>query len=239
MTGRERLLLLSTSTLHGGDYLDYANEVVANHFDGIKDIVFIPYARPSLISYDEYTYKVRSFFGKLNINVTGIHEVDDATGLLHQTSGVFIGGGNTFVLQKTLYDNRLIEPIRDRIRNGIPYMGSSAGTNLAGLSIGTTNDMPVVWPPTLEALAVVPFNINPHYLDPDPDSTHMGETRETRIKEFHGYNDQPVIGLREGSWLQYKNRSLHLGGSQSARLFQKNQSPVEIDNNTAIQQLVD
>jgi len=238
MTGRERLLLLSTSTLHGGEYLNYANDVVANHFDGIKDIVFIPYARPSLISYDEYTKKVRSFFSKLNINVTGIHEVDDATGLLHQTSGVFIGGGNTFVLQKMLYDNRLVEPIRDRIRNGIPYMGSSAGTNLAGLSIGTTNDMPVVWPPTLEALAVVPFNINPHYLDPDPDSTHMGETRETRINEFHGYNDQPVIGLREGSWLTYSSGKLLLGGTKSARLFRKNQNPTEVMNSEDIQLLV-
>src|SRR5690606_22237214 len=123
MTGRERLLLLSTSTLHGGEYLDYAKDVVADHLQGIRDIVFIPYARPSLISYDDYTNKVRTFFAPLNIRVKGIHEVDDATGLLHQTSGLFIGGGNTFVLLKTLYDKRLIEPLRDRIRNGIPYMG--------------------------------------------------------------------------------------------------------------------
>jgi len=239
MTGRERLLLLSTSTLHGGDYLAYAKDAVTDHFTGINDIVFIPYARPSLISFDDYTNKVRTFFASLNIRVTGIHESDDATGLLHQTSGLFIGGGNTFVLLKTLYDNRLVEPLRDRIRNGIPYMGSSAGTNLAGLTIGTTNDMPVVWPPTLDALAVVPFNINPHYLDPDPDSTHMGETRETRINEFQGYNDQPVLGLREGSWLQFNDGILKLGGSKTARLFRKNQSPVEIHNNTTIQQLVD
>ncbi len=223
----KNLLIVSTSTIHGGKYLDYMEEDIKAFFNGCTEIVFIPYARPGGISHDEYTAIARKKFSELGINVKGVHEFANPVEAINNAQGVFTGGGNTFVLLNSLYENKLIDAIRQRVSNGMPYMGTSAGSNITGLTINTTNDMPIVYPPTFEALQLVPFNINPHYLDPDPNSKHMGETRETRIKEFHHFNTQPVVGLREGSWLHVQDNSITLKGEHTARIFRKGENPTE------------
>ncbi len=224
-----KALLLSTSTLHGGHYLEYCKSQIVDHFHGVSEILFIPYARPSGISHDGYTRRAALFFETIGINIIGLHTFQDPKEALHKAQGVFTGGGNTFVLLQSLQNLGLVSVLNEVILSGqCIYMGSSAGTNLAGKSIGTTNDMPIVWPKSLDAIGIVPFNINPHYLDPLPESTHMGETRETRIKEFHEFNEQPVLGLREGSYLKIENNTVHLHGQLSARLFQARQEPQEL-----------
>lgn len=226
-----KLLIASTSTVHGQDYLAYCEDCIRELFSGCQNIAFLPYARPSGISHDNYTLRARDKFSKLGLNLRGIHETDDPIKVLEQSDGVFAGGGNTFVLLDQLYQQNLIPPLRERVAAGMPYMGTSAGSNITGLTINTTNDMPIVYPPSFEALQLVPFNLNPHYLDPDPNSTHMGETRETRIREFHQYHQQRVIGLREGSWLNIEGDEIHVGGSPSVRIFEKDRSPYELQPN--------
>lgn len=223
------LLLASTSRLHGGEYLDYLESELLLFFDQGAKVLFIPYARPGGISYDEYTAIAQTKFNALGFPMQGIHQFATPLEGLKWAQGIFTGGGNTFVLLKTLQDLNLINPLRELVHGGLPYMGSSAGSNLAGLTVGTTNDMPIVHPSDFRALEAVPFNINPHYLDPLPNSTHMGETREMRIKEFHHFNEQPVLGLREGSWLHRKNSTLSLGGKLSARLFAKGAKAQEVE----------
>lgn len=222
-----KLLLASTSRLYGQGYLEYLVEELKNFFNGARQIVFVPYARPGGISWDEYTEIARKGFEPLNIEVLGIHKLKNLSVELAKADGIFIGGGNTFVLLKTLYDTGHFQAVASAVRSGVPYMGSSAGSNVAGLTIGTTNDMPIVYPPTFQAFGFVDFNINPHYLDPVPNSTHMGETREQRISEFHHFNTQPVIGLREGSWLRLEGNKVELRGSLTARVFRKGQPPIE------------
>ncbi len=222
-----KLLIVSTSKLHGGEYMDYLIDEVKEFFSS-EELLFIPYARPGGISYEEYTAYPRKTFAKAGMAVTGIHEFADPKKAIKQAKGIFVGGGNTFVLLKTLYDLGLVEVLRQAVQKGLPYMGSSAGSNLTGLSIGTTNDMPIVYPPRFDALQLVPFNINPHYLDPDPNSTHQGETRQTRVEEFHHFNTQKVIGLREGSWLRVEGREIRLKGTHSARLFEVGKEPREL-----------
>ena len=193
-------------------------------------IVFIPFARPSGISHDEYTAKAREKFERLGLKMTGIHEADDQAALIESADGIFTGGGNTFLLLQQLYNQGLMNVLQGLLRQGKPYMGTSAGSNIAGLTIGTTNDMPITYPPSFDALGAVPFNINPHYIDPDPSSKHMGETRETRINEFHFLNEQPVIGLREGSWLEVRDDQYIIRGPLSARLFRKGMEPIEVES---------
>lgn len=224
---QRKLLIASTSTVFGKPYLEYLKDEIILHFLGSNSILFIPYARPGGITYDQYTQNARKFFAANGKKIKGIHEEDPQTAL-SEAQGVFVGGGNTFVLLKTLYDLDLMEMLRTRINQGIPYMGTSAGSNILGKSIHTTNDMPIVYPPSFEALGAVPFNINPHYIDPDPDSKHMGETRETRINEFLEFNDTLVAGLREGSYFLVNGDQIRLGGSLSARIFQKGQEPKEL-----------
>lgn len=224
-----KILAASTSTVFGSSYLEYILDK-AVHFLNTDEILFIPYARPSGATYDEYTEAPRKAFGSRQINVKGLHEFENPKTAIQNAKAIFCGGGNTFLLLKTLYELDLIDVLKEVVGNGTPYMGTSAGSNICGLDIGTTNDMPIVYPPSFKALGFLPFNINPHYLDPDPNSKHKGETRETRIYEFHKFNSQTVIGLREGSWIEVENGKAELKGSLTARLFKQNESPVEIES---------
>lgn len=223
-------IIASTSTLHNGEYLDYLLPTLQSHFRDCKTILFIPFARPSGISHDEYTSKVASAFAKINIIVKGIHEFENPSEAIEKAEGIFTGGGNTFLLVTQLHKNNLMTILADTIKKGIPYLGTSAGSNICGLTMQTTNDMPIIYPPSFQTLGVIPFNLNPHYLDPDMQSKHMGETRETRIKEFHAFNTLPVLGLREGSWLEVRGEKITLKGSLQARLFRQNQLPEELDS---------
>lgn len=223
----KKLLIASTSTVHGSGYLEYLTDELLEFFKGIKEIVFIPYARPSGTTHEDYTNVARTKFERLNIKVKGLHESDDPKEEIRNAEAVFTGGGNTFLLLKTLYEFDLIKELRNRIENGMPYMGTSAGSNITGLTIGTTNDMPIVYPPSFDAIGVLPFNLNPHYLDPDPTSTHKGETRQTRIEEFLVFNDIKVVGLREGSWLRVKGDEIELKGPLTARIFEKGKEVYE------------
>lgn len=225
----KKLIIASTSTLHGGAYLDYLTPTLAEHFSGCRNLVFVPFARPGGMSHDEYTGRAAAYFAKLGIAVKGLHEFTDPAAALTDAEAVFTGGGNTFLLVSQLYKTGSMVPLADAINNGTSYLGSSAGSNICGLTMQTTNDMPIVYPPSFKTLGAIPFNLNPHYLDPQPGSTHMGETRETRIKEFHQFNTQPVLGLREGSWLEVKGSTITLKGDLPARLFQHGQEPVELD----------
>ncbi|WP_136479984.1 dipeptidase PepE [Cognatitamlana onchidii] len=233
----KHIIIASTSTIHGSTYLEYILEDLQVFFKDVESILFIPYARPSGISHDDYTIKAKSAFEKIGIAVRGIHEYDQPKDAIEKAEAIFVGGGNTFVLTNQLYKNDLISTLKRTINRGTPYLGTSAGSNICGLSIKTTNDMPIVYPPSFNALGLVSFNINPHYLDPDASSTHMGETRETRIQEFHHYNTQPVIGLREGSWLEVKENSILLKGALTARVFEYNKPPYEIAPNSELRDL--
>ncbi|SHG59790.1 dipeptidase PepE [Winogradskyella jejuensis] len=228
-------IIASTSTIHGSGYLEYLTNTLKDHFNRVDEIVFIPYARPSGISHDEYTKIASKAFLKLDKKVIGIHEFNNPAEAMLNAKGIFTGGGNTFVLVNQLYKNKLIEPLKEVIENGTPYLGTSAGSNICGLTMNTTNDMPIVYPPSFKTLGIVPFNINPHYLDSIEGSTHMGETRETRIKEFHKFNTQPVIGLREGSWIEVKGKTMFLRGELDARIFTYNEAPYEIKTNTDLE----
>ena len=222
-----RLLVISTSTIYGSGYLEYIREEIID-FLQTDELLFIPFARPSGISHDAYTANVENALKPFGINVTGVHTYSDPKEAVRKAKAIFIGGGNTFLLLKTLYELGLVDVLREVVAQGIPYMGSSAGSNMTGLTIGTTNDMPIVYPPSFDALQFLPFNINPHYLDPDPTSKHKGETRETRINEFHQFNSQTVIGLREGSWLRVENGVITLKGDLKARIFKPNQEAQEV-----------
>lgn len=233
----KNIIIASTSTIHGSGYLEYILPELTLFFKNARTILFIPYARPSGISHDDYTKKVTEAFVKINKAVKGIHEFENPIEAIKTAEAIFVGGGNTFVLTSQLYKNNLIEALQSAMKNGTPYLGTSAGSNICGLTIKTTNDMPIVYPPSFNALAFVPFNINPHYLDPDTASTHMGETRETRIKEFHNFNTPPVIGLREGSWLNVNGTSIVLKGTLTARIFEYNKPPYEVEPETQLNHL--
>lgn len=233
----KNLIIASTSTVHGSGYLEYLLDELALFFKDANTIVFIPYARPSGISHEDYTMKAREAFKKIHKNVKGIHEFENPIEAIQNAEAIFTGGGNTFVLLYQLYKNNLLEPLKKSVLKGTPYLGTSAGSNICGLTINTTNDMPIVYPPSFKALSFMPFNINPHYLDPIPNNKHMGETRETRIKEFHAYHTQPVIGLREGSWLQVTETSIKLKGPLTARVFEYNKTPYEIESGTELKDL--
>lgn len=215
-----KVLMISTSKIHGSEYMSYILDEVLDFIGDAPEILFIPYARPGGISFEEYTAYPQKALAGTGVRVKGIQDFDNPKEAIAQAKAIFVGGGNTFLLLKTLYELDLMEPLRQAVTAGTPYMGSSAGSNITGISIGTTNDMPIVYPPSFEALGFVPFNINPHYLDPDPQSKHQGETRATRINEFHFQNPQAVIGLREGSWLRLEAGKLYLKGRHSAPLFE-------------------
>lgn len=233
----KKMLIASTSTVHGTAYLEYLLPELKDFFSGVEELLFIPYARPGGVSYDDYTTVVKKAFSKINISLKGIHEFDNPIDAVKKAQGIFTGGGNTFELVSKLYKHNLIATIKEVVENGTPYFGTSAGSNIAGVSMKTTNDMPIVYPPSFDTLNLINFNLNPHYLDPDTNSTHMGETRETRIKEFHQFNNTPVLGLREGSWLEVVGDAVILKGTLNARLFLKDKTPKEIPTNTDLSYL--
>lgn len=228
----KNLIIASTSTLHGGEYLDYLLPTLENHFKNCDTIIFIPYARPGGMTHDEYTERVAIAFSKINKKIIGLHTFKNPIEAIENAEGIFTGGGNTFLLVTQLYENDVMQTLSNVIESGTPYLGSSAGSNITGISMQTTNDMPIIYPPSFKTLGAIPFNLNPHYLDPNLQSKHMGETRETRIKEFHAFNTTPVLGLREGSWLDVKGEKILLKGNLTARLFRQNQVPEEINPET-------
>jgi len=221
----KRLLLVSNSTLHGSGYLDHCAAHIQDFLGrGVRRVSFVPYA---LADHAGYTRKARERFEKLGYELSGVQEGGAPRSALEAAEAVFVGGGNTFRLLARLYELGLRDVLRARLPDGLPYIGSSAGSNVACVTVRTTNDMPIVEPPSLSALGGVPFNINPHYLDPDPRSTHMGETREERLRQFHEENDVPVVGLREGALLRVEGPSVTLLGTTGARLFRRGREPEE------------
>ncbi|MFH8217649.1 dipeptidase PepE [Streptomyces sp. NPDC018057] len=229
------LLLLSNSTQYGRGYLEHALDTVTGFLPAGARLAFVPYA---LADHDAYTAKVRGALAGAGIEVRGVHEDGDPLGRLAASDAVFVGGGNSFRLLSALYRTGLREALRDAVRGGLPYMGASAGTNMAAPTLRTTNDMPIVQPPSFEALGLVPFQINPHYLDPDPRSTHKGETREERLTEFLEENDVPVLGLREGSWLRVADGRAAVGGERPARLFRRGARPRELAVGSDVSELL-
>jgi len=219
-----RVLLISNSTLFSRGYLDHAEGEIRDVLAGTRSVLFVPYA---LADRDAYAAKARARFAAMGFALTSLHEEPDPAGAIGRAEAIFVGGGNTFRLLKALYDHDLMAEVRRRVAGGMPFVRSSAGANVAGPTIRTTKDMPIVEPPSFDALALVPFQISPHFLDRDPNSTHMGETQEERILQFHEENDTPVAGLREGAMLRAEGASLVLKGEAGARLFRKGEAPVE------------
>ncbi len=212
-----KLLLISSSLVHGYGYLDHPEPTIKRFLQGKRTVAFAPFAA---FDHDAYTTKVRNRFKPMGFDIVPIEQLDRA-------EAIFVGGGNTFRLLKKLYDRKLLDVIRQRARGGLPYIGSSAGSVITAPTIRTTNDMPIVECP-LDSLGLIPFQLNCHYLDPDPNSIHMGETREERLREFHEENNTPVVGLREGTMLWVEDGSPKLLGEKPARIFRRGQQPIEI-----------
>lgn len=230
-----RLLLLSNSTQHGHRYLEHAEEAIRSFLGDVSGLLFVPHA---LADHEGYTATAREAFAAWGIEVEGLHRAEDPVAAVRAAEAVFVGGGNSFRLLRRLQENGALDALRDRVHGGLPYMGASAGTNLSCPTLRTTNDMPIVEPEGLAALGALPFQINPHYLDPPEGSTHMGETREKRLMEFHEENDLPVLGLREGGWLRREGSALHLEGERPARLFRRGQAPREIESPARLDELL-
>lgn len=210
------LLLLSSSREGNTPYLSHAVEKIYQHLGHTKNVVFIPYAGIT-ITYDEYTDKVRQALPSLNIK--GIHQFSNPAGAIIEAEAIMVGGGNTFELLNQLYIHDLLPLLRELTQSGKPYVGWSAGANIAGQSIRTTNDMPIVEPQSFDALSLVPFQLNPHYCDYQPPN-HNGETREQRIAEFTVLNpNTPVVGIREGTALVRQGDKLSLWGEKSGLVF--------------------
>jgi dipeptidase E len=205
----KNLLLISSSRAGQTPYLEHAKTMIEDHLNGIQDVLFIPYAGVT-VSYDDYTDKVQSALASLNINVTGIHKFDNALTAINNAKAIIIGGGNTFHLLHQLYENNLLSAINEKVDLGIPYIGWSAGSNVAGTSICTTNDMPIIEPQSFKALNLVPFQLNPHYTEFNPPG-HNGETREQRLAEFMVIKpEMPIVGIVEGSALKLEDGKLSL-----------------------------
>lgn len=221
-----RLLLISSSNVHGYGFLDQAEPDILSFLGPRKRILFVPYA---MFDLDGYELAMVARLKNMGLEMTSIHRAQYRAGALDEADALFAGGGNTFRLLKRLRDLELLDPIRDRVKRGVlSYIGSSAGSNIAGPTIRTTNDMPIVECPSLTALGLVPFQINTHYLDADPYSTHMGETREDRLLQYLEENATPVVGLREGSQLRIENGTTTLLGIRPARIFRRGQAPMDM-----------
>jgi dipeptidase E len=230
-----RILLISNSTLYGSGYLDHAAVEISNFLGDVERVLFIPYA---LYDHDAYALLAGERFEKMGYGLESIHLASDARQAIEEAEAIFIGGGNTFRLLKALYDFDLLRAIRNRVDGGMLYIGSSAGSNVTAPTIKTTNDMPIVQPPSFDALGLVSFQINPHFLDPDANSTHKGETREERILQFLEENETIVVGLREGAMIRVENGVTVLKGSSGARVFRKGLEPMEVTPGTILDPLV-
>jgi len=230
-------IIASTSTIHGSSYLKYLQPVLSSHFVDVKEVLFIPYARPSGLTNDEYTAKAQAGLEPLGKIVKGIHEFENPKKAIENAEAIFVGGGNTFLLVKTLQDHNLMTVLKQKIVSKTPYLGTSAGSNICGLTMQTTNDMPIVMPASFETLGILHFNINAHYLEPEENSTHKGETRRTRIKEFQVFNDINVIGLKEGSWLEVSGENIQLKGELNAIWFEPGQTPKIIYPQTVLNKM--
>lgn len=228
------ILLASTSTLYGEQFLEYLRPQLQDLYQDIDEILFVPFARPGGMSYESYTELAKNFFATMHINVRGLHEFEDKIEAINQAKAYFTGGGNTFLLVKTLHEEGLMSVLKTNVELGKAYLGCSAGSNIGGLSMKTSNDMPIVYPPSFDCMGLVPFNINPHYLDPHPELHHNGETRETRILEFLTQNDIKVVGLREGNWIRKIGEKITVEGSQSTRIFERDKQAYEIAPGTEL-----
>jgi dipeptidase E len=224
-----RLLLISSSNVHGYGYLDHPEPEMRSFLAGKTRVAFVPFA---LKDRDAYTGKVRERLGRMGFNVSPVRTASDL-----DSEAIFVGGGNTWRLLKTLQEMNMLEEIRRRVSAGTLYIGSSAGSNIAAPTIKTTNDMPIVEPKSFEALALVTYQLNPHYLDADPATTHMGETREQRILEFHEENTTPVVGLREGTMVRVQDGKSTLLGMKPARVFLRGRAPVEVEPGSVLESI--
>src|SRR5438067_11130767 len=224
MKPSSRILLISNSTVHGRGYLDHVEDEIKAFLGPAKTVQFFPFA---LFDRDDYAAKAKARFAAMGYSLESAHAAGDPQKAIDRTDAIFIGGGNTFRLLKALQDHEWLEPIRRKVKSGAPYIGSSAGSNVAGPTIKTTKDMPIVQPRSFDSLGLVPFQISPHYLDPDPNSTHMAGTQEERILQFLEENDTTVVGLREGALVRVEQGATILRGSSGARIFRKGHDPVE------------
>jgi len=231
----KRLLLISNSTLHGSGYLDHAEEEIREALGSSRRVLFVPFA---LYDRDAYAAQARKRFETMGYELDSVHEVADAKNAINRAEAIFIGGGNTFKLLHSLYQADLLLPIRTRVKEGMLYIGSSAGAVVAAPTIKTTNDMPITQPPSFDSLGLISFQINAHYLDPDPNSTHMGETREVRINQFLEENETPVVGLREGCMVRVELGVHLLKGKTNARVFRRGVEPVEVQPGSTIDHLI-
>jgi len=232
----KKILSISNSISHKQGYLDHCALEIIDFLGKIKKILFVPYA---LFDRDKYEIIAKERFAKINIKLESVHNSTKPKKAVENASAIFIGGGNTFRLLNELYKNDLLEIIRKKVLAGkLLYIGASAGSNVACPTIKTTNDMPIVKPPSFDSLNLIPFQINPHYFDPDPLSRHMGETRTQRIKEFHEENSQTVVGLRENSWLRIEKDKIKLGGSTGAKIFICSKISYEVNNTSNVNLLL-
>ena len=234
MKSSSRILLISNSTVYRQGYLDHVEAEIKTFLGRAKTVLFFPFA---LYDRDSYAAKAKARFEAMGYAMESVHSTENPLPAIQRTDAIFVGGGNTFRLLKALQDLNLLEPIRHKVKSGTPYIGSSAGANVAGPTIKTTKDMPIVQPRSFDSLGLVPFQISPHYLDPDPASTHMGETQEERILQFLEENETPVVGMREGAWLFIENGSVTLKGSSGARIFRRDQAPVDVSPGSEISKL--
>jgi dipeptidase E len=227
------LLLLSSSATYGGGYLEHGIDVIREILGGRKRLAFVPFALANRSGYTKKVAEALDF-----VSVDEVQLGPKGKEILENAEAFFVGGGNTFRLLDCLDRSGLLEVIRRRALSGVPYIGASAGTNIAAPTIKTTNDMPIVEPRGFAALGLVPFQINPHYMDAEPNSRHMGETREQRLEQYLEENDVPVVGLREGAWLRRSGASLSLGGTAGARIFRSGQLPQEVPPGTRLDVLL-
>ncbi len=219
----KQLLLISSSRYQGGEFFAHCSSAIKKFLGTFLDsenVVFIPYA---LKNYDAYTAKIREAFSKMGYSIISVHEVADPKNLIadNNTKAIFVGGGNTFRLKKMLETNLLVDVIATHVGAGKKYLGSSAGTVMSCPTIKTTNDMPIVMPKSFDALGLVNFQINPHFVPGSLVPNHMGETRETRLAEYHEENDLNVIGLPEGNWIKVNGDEYTLHGTGDAMIFLK------------------